>query len=61
LTIDDDLRRSIVTGKFFADRNISKDTRAFAIEFKVVPVSDIHGIFSKIEAIDNTFVKKIEK
>lgn len=61
LTIDDDLRRSIVTGKFFTDRNISKDTRVFAIEFKVVPVSDIHGIFSKIGTIDNPFVKKIEK
>lgn len=61
LTIDDELRRSIVTGKFFADREISKDTRVFAIEFKVVPVTDIHGVFSKIEAIDNPFVKKIEK
>lgn len=61
LTIDDDLRRSIVTGKFFSDREISKDTRVFAIEFKVVPVSDIHGVFSKIGTIDNPFVKKIEK
>ena len=61
MTIDDELRRSIVTGKFFSDREISKDTRAFAIEFKVVPVTDIHGVYSKIDTIDNPFVKKIEK
>lgn len=61
LTIDDELRRNIVTGKFFTDRNISKDTKVYAIEFKIVPVSDIHGYFVKHEMSENPYVKKIEK
>lgn len=58
--IDDQLRREVITGKFFTDRNIDKDTRAFAVEFKIVPVSDIHGFFKNID-MDNPYVKKIEK
>lgn len=60
IEIDDALRHSIVNIEFFKNNNISKDTMCYAIEFKLVPVSDIHGKYCSIE-MNNPFVNTINK
>lgn len=58
---DDNLRHSIIDRSFFVNRHISANTMAYAVEFKIVPVNDIHGVYTTRDAdYHNPFVNKIK-
>lgn len=58
--IDNNLRHSILNTDFYKSHNIPSTTMCYAIEFKLVPVTDIHGKYCSIE-MNNPFVNKINK
>ena len=38
---DSDLRKSLIDGTYFKDRNIDKNVNIYLIEFKIIPANDI--------------------